>query len=115
MVNFWEHQNAGLKESKEEAKSQLFDPKEIERLIAQKQALRRDPETGMPRPKAVPNRLDTAEEIAKTFHYTYEALAPLFRWETQTASRTSWEDLPDKNKNLMIATVASLLASGVIK
>ncbi len=74
--------------------------------------------TGAGRTLFIPNdepRLLTNEEIAIQFHYTYEALAPSFGWNPQKESSVAWEDLPETNKQLMIATVAALLARGVIK
>lgn len=46
----------------------------------------------------------TAEELATLFHSTYERLAPKFEYETKLDSRKTWEDVPDNNRNLMIAT-----------
>lgn len=55
-----------------------------------------------------------AEKIAREFHYSYEGLAPAFSYETREASRVPWCDVPEANRLLMIATVGSLLARGVI-
>jgi len=46
----------------------------------------------------------TAEELAMLFHSTYERLAPKFEYETRLDSRKTWKDVPDNNRNLMIAT-----------
>ena len=51
-----------------------------------------------------------AESIARLFHETYERLAPTFEYETREATRVSWEDVPEKNKRLMIAVTAEVLA-----
>ncbi|GAC1618270.1 MAG: caspase family protein [Ktedonobacteraceae bacterium] len=51
-----------------------------------------------------------AESVAKLFHETYERLAPTFGYETREATRVSWESVPERNKRLMIATTAELLA-----
>lgn len=48
---------------------------------------------------------NTAELIAKTFHANYEAIAPQFGYETRESSAVEWENVPDQNKQLMIATV----------
>jgi hypothetical protein len=50
----------------------------------------------------------SAEELARRFHTTYEALAPQFDYETR--SRTAWEDVPERNRALMVTTCALLLA-----
>lgn len=46
----------------------------------------------------------TAEQLAKLFHDTYERLAPEFGYETRPESATSWDQVPDNNKHLMVAT-----------
>jgi hypothetical protein len=55
-----------------------------------------------------------AETIARAFHEAYERLAPDHGYKTREASAKPWEDVPDGNKGLMIATVQALLNSGVI-
>lgn len=52
----------------------------------------------------------TPEELAKQFHATYERLAPKFGYETRPQSRVEWEQVPEQNKMLMIATAAEVLA-----
>ena len=59
--------------------------------------------------------LSRAEVIAKKFHQTYEHLAPKYSYDTRKASKVPWEDVPENNKSLMIATVSELLDKGVIK
>jgi hypothetical protein len=56
-----------------------------------------------------------AREIAKAFHEAYEELAPQHGYQTRKASAKPWEDVPDSNKALMIATVRKLLDDGVIE
>ena len=51
-----------------------------------------------------------AEQLARLFHNTYEELAPVYGWETQLESRTAWEDVPERNKKLMVATAERVLA-----
>lgn len=58
--------------------------------------------------------MSAAESIARAFHETYERLAPEHGWETQQRSRTSWEDVPEENKRLMVATAQHLLDKHVI-
>lgn len=50
-----------------------------------------------------------AESLARRFHETYEKLAPSFGYETKKDSAVPWEDVPEKNRNLMIATCKSIL------
>lgn len=49
-----------------------------------------------------------SEQLAKLFHETYERLAPTFGYETRKGTAVPWEQLPPRNKNLMIA-VADLI------
>jgi hypothetical protein len=56
----------------------------------------------------------TAEDVAKHFHDVYEELAPLFSYETRKASAVPWDEVPRRNRQLMIATVQRLLDKGVI-
>lgn len=58
--------------------------------------------------------MSPAEIVAKAFHEAYERLAPGFSYETREASAKPWEEVPDNNRDLMIATVKDLLESGVI-
>ena len=59
--------------------------------------------------------MSEAEQIAKRFHESYEALAPLFDYKTRVDSNKPWADVPQANKQLMIAVVQDLLDHGVIK
>ena len=56
-----------------------------------------------------------AEVIAKAFHEAYGQLAPVFGHETRAASAVPWTDVPQANRDLMIATVARLLTEGAIR
>jgi hypothetical protein len=56
----------------------------------------------------------TAERIASAFHATYERLAPEHGYETRTETAVAWEDVPENNRSLMIATVQHLIDDGVI-
>lgn len=49
------------------------------------------------------------DELARLFHETYEGLAPQFGYKTRKRSRVSWEEVPDDNKALMVATAAVVL------
>ena len=53
------------------------------------------------------------EAIARRFHEAYERLAPSFGYETRRESAVPWEEVPENNRRLMVATVrAALAASG---
>jgi hypothetical protein len=51
----------------------------------------------------------TAEELAEFFHTTYERLAPQYGYKTREESAVPWSEVPDDNKQLMIATCAEVL------
>jgi hypothetical protein len=51
----------------------------------------------------------TAEELARFFHETYERLAPEYSYETREDSAVPWDEVPDDNRRLMIATAAEVL------
>lgn len=53
--------------------------------------------------------------VAKEFHTAYEQVAPNYGYETREASAVPWEDVPEQNKQVMIATVAALIGQGVIR
>jgi hypothetical protein len=57
---------------------------------------------------------ESAEYVARHFHEAYERLAPTFDYRTRQASAKPWEQVPDDNRNLMVAVAAELLARGVI-
>lgn len=44
-----------------------------------------------------------SEQLARLFHETYERLAPSFGYETRKDSAVPWEQVPERNKRLMIA------------
>ena len=48
-------------------------------------------------------------ELARLFHETYEELAPRFGYATRPESRVAWDDVPENNKRLMIATCREVL------
>jgi len=48
-------------------------------------------------------------QMAKLFHETYERLAPEFGYKTREASAVPWEDVPDNNKNLMVAVASEIV------
>jgi len=49
------------------------------------------------------------EEMAQVFHEAYERLAPNFSYKTREASAVPWEDVPENNKQLMIAVCAEVI------
>jgi hypothetical protein len=58
---------------------------------------------------------DVVERLARAFHATYERLAPDHGWETQESTRAKpWEQVPEHNRRLMLATVRELIEQGVI-
>lgn len=48
-------------------------------------------------------------QLAQWFHETYERLAPSFGYETRKDSAKPWEEVPEKNKNLMTAVCREIL------
>jgi len=63
-------------------------------------------EVGMDR-KASPERV-AAERIAQKFHEVYERLAPQFGYVTRKESAKPWAEVPENNRNLMIAVCEEL-------
>lgn len=57
---------------------------------------------------------DSAERVAQAFHEAYESLAPEHGYRTREASAKPWAEVPAQNRALMVATVKSLIANGVI-
>jgi hypothetical protein len=56
----------------------------------------------------------TAEQIAAAFHEAYERLAPDHGYETRRESAVPWEEVPERNRDLMVAVVQDLLDRQVI-
>lgn len=54
-------------------------------------------------------RAVTPGEMAQAFHEAYESLATGFGYETRAESAVPWDDVPERNRNLMIATVRNVL------
>jgi hypothetical protein len=52
----------------------------------------------------------TAELLARTFHDSYERLAPSFGYDTRDDSRQPWEQVPEPNRKLMVATAEAVIA-----
>lgn len=52
----------------------------------------------------------SAEDLARLFHETYERMAPDHGYDTRKASAVPWAEVPEKNRNLMIAVAGHILA-----
>ena len=61
------------------------------------------------------NNTKRAIEVARSFHETYERLAPEWGYKTREASAVPWAEVPLDNKGLMISVAKHLLDTGVIK
>lgn len=61
-----------------------------------------------------PMARDFAERVAREFHESYERLAPEFGYETRKASAKPWSEVPEQNRELMIAVVNDLVEKRVI-
>lgn len=59
--------------------------------------------------------MNAQEKIARAFHEAYETAAPALGYETRKDSAVPWDQVPDKNRALMIKTVETLLDAGVIR
>lgn len=57
-----------------------------------------------------PFLVTSAERVARLFHYHYERLAPDFGYRTREKSAKPWDEVPETNRRLMVATVAAVLA-----
>lgn len=56
-----------------------------------------------------------AEAIARHFHRTYDRLSASFGWTPQPSARgKDFDELPESNRALMVATVRGLLDAQVI-
>lgn len=55
------------------------------------------------------------QTIARAFHEAYEQLAPEFGYTTRRSSAVPWDKLPKRNKQLMLAVVAVLLQTRIIR
>lgn len=49
------------------------------------------------------------EGLARLFHETYERLAPEHGYETRRDSAVPWDDVPENNRRLMVATAFRVL------
>jgi len=55
------------------------------------------------------DQFSDAEILAMRFHEHYEALAAKFGYQTRVESRKPWLQVPEQNRNLMIATCARII------
>lgn len=53
--------------------------------------------------------ITTPEQLAQRFHDTYERLAPSFGYETRKESKVEWTNVPENNRQLMIAVATEVL------
>ena len=53
----------------------------------------------------------TVEATTRLFHETYERLAPSFTYKTRRSTAVAWENVPESNRRLMLATVREVLAA----
>jgi len=51
----------------------------------------------------------TPEELARLYHRSYEDLAPEFNYKTKNESKKPWEEVPENNRQLMIAAARRVL------
>jgi hypothetical protein len=51
----------------------------------------------------------TPAQVARAFHEAYEILAPHFGYSTRLDTRVEWDELPESNRDLMIATIRNVL------
>lgn len=56
----------------------------------------------------------TPEELARRFHETYERLAPAHGYRTRGESAVPWEQVPEANRNLMVAVCGDLLSRRIV-
>jgi hypothetical protein len=61
---------------------------------------------------AIPKVGKSDEDLARAFHETYERLAPKFGYKTRESSAKPWVEVPETNRNLMIA-VCSVIRSEI--
>lgn len=74
------------------------------------------PHTEGPAPAPTVALNELTEQIARRFHEVYEQLGPGFGWQTQESARgKSFDELPESNRQLILATVGVLLDTGVIE
>lgn len=59
--------------------------------------------------------MSEAETIARSFHIVYEALAPAHGYSTREESAVKWQNVPQVNRELMVATVQRLLDADIIR
>lgn len=51
----------------------------------------------------------TPEQLARDFHEAYERLAPEFGYKTRKESAVPWKEVPEQNRQLMIAVAAEII------
>ena len=76
-----------------------FTPEEIDRLKQNNKG----------RTRMLKREKIDSEEVARKFHEIYERLAPDYGWDTNKETKKSWNDIPESNKQLMIAVSREVL------
>ena len=85
-------------------KIQSYAPESLAKVVVA--AWRAALEANAPRSEAgaeAQSRWISPQELAQKFHETYERLAPNFGYETRRESAKLWSDVPQQNKDLMVA------------
>lgn len=62
----------------------------------------------------LPDAEEEAEAVARAFHETYERLAEAHGYETRAESAVPWDEVPEANRDLMVAVALDLLSRGAI-
>lgn len=52
--------------------------------------------------------------IARALHTNYQAFSAVYGWETQEETRVGFDELPEENRNAILATVDALLSQEFI-
>jgi hypothetical protein len=55
------------------------------------------------------NSYPTPLEVAQAFHEAYESFAPMFGYSTRLESAKPWAQVPQANRDLMVATVRAVM------
>lgn len=64
-------------------------------------------------PKPGPDHMDD-EELALWLHNTYEEIAAEVGWETQVDDASSLDELPEKNREVMVRLAKRILESSIV-
>lgn len=53
--------------------------------------------------------IKSSENLARFMHYAYEDISKMFGWETNKECRVRFEELPDKNRKVMLRLATLVL------